>query len=157
MDSSTYPAEYGTGTGGQITVIGKRGDNGFHGSWFHFLRNDALDAPNFFDAAGEKSKLRLNQFGGSLGGRLIRDKVVFFGSDEGLRQRPGLISSSLRPRIMYAISSIISAPLMRVAKRFAASFIGDMSATGGFRIATGPITTITRDQQGLHNAQQSYF
>ncbi len=89
VDSSNYPAEYGTGTGGQITVIGKRGENNYHGSWFHFLRNDAFDAPNFFDAAGEKSKLRLNQFGGSFGGRIVRDKLFFFGSYEGLRQRAG--------------------------------------------------------------------
>jgi hypothetical protein len=89
VDSSNYPAEYGTGTGGQITVIGKRGENTYHGSWFHYLRNDALDAPNFFDPAGEKSKLRLNQFGGSLGGRIVKDRLWFFGSYEGLRQRAG--------------------------------------------------------------------
>lgn len=89
VDSSNYPAEYGTGTGGQITVIGKRGENDFHGSWFHYLRNDALDAPNYFDPAGEKSKLRLNQFGGSLGGRIVKDRLWFFGSYEGLRQRAG--------------------------------------------------------------------
>jgi hypothetical protein len=89
VDSSNYPAEYGTGTGGQITVIGKRGENDLHGSLFHYIRNDALDAPNYFDRTGEKSKLRLNQFGGSLGGRLVRDKVFFFGSYEGLRQRAG--------------------------------------------------------------------
>ncbi len=89
VDSSNYPAEYGTGTGGQITVIGKRGENQFHGSLFEYLRNDKFDAPNFFDPAGEKSKLRLNQFGGSFGGRLIKDRLFFFGSYEALRQRAG--------------------------------------------------------------------
>jgi hypothetical protein len=62
VDSSNYPAEYGTGTGGQINVIGKSGSNNFHGSVFEYLRNDALDARNFFDGS-DKSKLRLNQFG----------------------------------------------------------------------------------------------
>lgn len=88
VDSSNYPAEYGTGTGGQINVIGKGGSNDFHGAAFDYLRNDKFDARNFFDA-DEKSKLRLNQFGGSLGGRVIKDRLFFFGSYEGLRQRAG--------------------------------------------------------------------
>lgn len=88
VDSSNYPAEYGTGTGGQINVIGKSGSNDFHGAAFEYIRNDIFDARNFYDRA-EKSKLRLNQFGGSLGGRLIRDRLFFFGSYEGLRQRAG--------------------------------------------------------------------
>ncbi|MDQ3131237.1 MAG: carboxypeptidase-like regulatory domain-containing protein, partial [Acidobacteriota bacterium] len=88
VDSSNYPAEYGTGTGGQINVIGKSGSNQFKGSAFYYIRNDALDARNFFDGA-EKSPLRLNQFGGSLGGPILKDKLFFFGSYEGLRQRAG--------------------------------------------------------------------
>ncbi|MBK7601015.1 MAG: TonB-dependent receptor [Acidobacteria bacterium] len=88
VDSSNYPAEYGTGTGGQINVVGKGGSNEFHGAVFNYTRNDAFDASNFFDA-GTKSKLRLNQFGGSFGGRLIKDRLFFFGSYEGLRQRAG--------------------------------------------------------------------
>lgn len=88
VDSSNYPAEYGTGTGGQINVIGKSGSNDFHGAVFEYIRNDKFDARNFFDG-NDKSKLRLNQFGGSLGGRLIKDRLFFFGSYEGLRQRAG--------------------------------------------------------------------
>jgi Carboxypeptidase regulatory-like domain/TonB dependent receptor len=96
VDSSNYPAEYGTGTGGQINVIGKSGSNNFHGAVFEYLRNDALDARNFFDGS-DKSKLRLNQFGGSLGGPLVKDRVFFFGSYEGLRQRAGFNSIELTP------------------------------------------------------------
>jgi hypothetical protein len=88
VDSSNYPAEYGTGTGGQINVVGKSGGNNLKGSLFYYIRNDALDARNFFDGA-DKSKLRLNQFGGSLGGPIIKNKLFFFGSYEGLRQRAG--------------------------------------------------------------------
>jgi len=88
VDSSNYPAEYGTGTGGQINVIGKSGGNQFKGSLFYYIRNDAFDARNFFDGA-EKSPLRLNQFGGSFGGPIVKNKVFFFGSYEGLRQRAG--------------------------------------------------------------------
>ncbi|HVF87292.1 MAG TPA: carboxypeptidase-like regulatory domain-containing protein [Pyrinomonadaceae bacterium] len=96
VDSSNYPAEYGTGTGGQINVIGKSGSSSFRGSLFHYFRNDVLDARNFFDGA-DKSKLRLNQFGGSLGGRIIRDRLFFFGSYEGLRQRAGFNNIELTP------------------------------------------------------------
>ncbi|MGI8409698.1 MAG: TonB-dependent receptor domain-containing protein, partial [Pyrinomonadaceae bacterium] len=60
----------------------------FSGSLFYYIRNDAFDARNFFDGA-EKSPLRLNQFGGSLGGPIVKDKLFFFGSYEGLRQRAG--------------------------------------------------------------------
>lgn len=106
VDSSNYPAEYGTGTGGQINVIGKSGGNALKGSLFYYLRNDAFDARNFFDGA-EKSKLRLNQFGGSLGGPIIKNRTFFFGSYEGLRQRAGFNviestpSSSLRDFIRF--------------------------------------------------------
>ncbi|HVG37670.1 MAG TPA: carboxypeptidase-like regulatory domain-containing protein, partial [Pyrinomonadaceae bacterium] len=89
VDSSNYPAEYGTGTGGQINVVTKSGGNDFHGSLFEYLRNDALDARNFFDVVG-KSPLRLNQFGGSLGGPIVKDKFFFFGSYEGYRLRSGI-------------------------------------------------------------------
>src|SRR5207247_638544 len=50
VESSSYPAEYGTGTGGQVTVITKSGSNAFHGSLFEYVRNDAFDARNHFDA-----------------------------------------------------------------------------------------------------------
>ena len=86
VDSSNYPAEYGTGTGGQISVITKSGSNDLHGSLFEYLRNDFFDARNFF-AGKSVDKLRLNQFGGSLGGSIIRNKMFFFGSYEALRQR----------------------------------------------------------------------
>ena len=88
VDSGLYPAEYGTGTGGQVNLISKSGSNEFHGAAFEYLRNNAFDARNFFD--GDKSKLNLNQFGANAGGRIIRDKLFFFGAVEVLRQRAGL-------------------------------------------------------------------
>lgn len=98
VDSSNYPAEYGTGTGGQINVVGKSGTNDYHGALFYYLRNDALDARNFFDGA-EKSPLRLNQFGGSIGGPVVKNRVFFFGSYEGLRQRAGFNIIELTPSL----------------------------------------------------------
>lgn len=99
VESNNFPAELGTGTGGQISVVTKRGSKDFHGSIFEYIRNDALDAPNFFDnIIGVKSKLRLNQFGGSIGGPLMRgDKAFFFFSYEGYRLRGGLNSIEAVP------------------------------------------------------------
>ena len=89
VESNSYPAEYGTGTGGQISVTTKSGTNQFHGSVFEYLRNNAFDARNFFDKTG-KSQLQLNQFGGSLGGPIVKEKLFFFGSYEGYRLRSGI-------------------------------------------------------------------
>jgi hypothetical protein len=98
VESSNYPAEFGTGTGGQISVVTKSGGNQFHGAVFEYLRNDALDAANFFDnIIGQKAPLRLNQFGGSLGGPLIKQKAFFFFSYEGYRLRAGLNSTEAVP------------------------------------------------------------
>ncbi len=98
VDSNNFPAEYGTGTGGQINVVTKSGSNGFHGSLFEYLRNDRLDAANFFDnIVGTKSPLHLNQFGGSIGGPIIRDKAFFFFSYEGYRLRAGVNSIEAVP------------------------------------------------------------
>lgn len=86
VESSNYPAEFGTGSAGQISVVTKSGANEFHGSLFEYVRNDKMDARNFFDGA-TKSPLRLNQFGASLGGPIRKDRLFFFASYEGLRQR----------------------------------------------------------------------
>ena len=86
VDSNNYPAEFGTGSGGQISLITKSGGNAFHGSVFEYFRNDALDARNFFDGSSP-SILRLNQFGGSIGGPVARNKLFFFAGYEGLRQK----------------------------------------------------------------------
>jgi hypothetical protein len=98
VDSNNFPAEFGTGTGGQVSVVTKRGGNQFHGSLFEYIRNDALDAANFFDnIIGQKAPLRLNQFGGSLGGPLYRNKFFFFFSYEGYRLRAGVNSIEAVP------------------------------------------------------------
>jgi hypothetical protein len=104
VDSNNYPAEQGTGTGGQINVVTKSGGNQFHGSLFEYIRNDALDAPNFFDnIIGQKSKLRLNQFGGSIGGPIKKERAFFFFSYEGYRLRGGLNSIEAVPGLASRI------------------------------------------------------
>ena len=85
IESNNYPAEHGTGTGGQVNVVTKSGGNAFHGSVFEYLRNDALDAPNYFDtyAGLPKSTLSQHQYGGSVGGPIAKNRAFFFGSFEG--------------------------------------------------------------------------
>lgn len=107
VDSNNFPAEYGTGTGGQINVVTKSGGNNFHGSIFEYFRNDKLDAANFFDnIIGQKSPLRLNQFGGSIGGPVIKNRAFFFFSYEGYRLRAGVNSIEQVP----GLASRICAP-----------------------------------------------
>lgn len=114
VDSSNYPAEYGTGTGGQISFITKSGSNDFHGSAFDYIRNDAFDARNFFDKS-TKSVLRLNQFGASTGGPIAKDKAFFFLSYEGLRQNTSspivesTLSAAARARAVPSIQALLAA------------------------------------------------
>src|SRR5215510_12141031 len=119
VESNAYGAEFGTGSGGQISVVTKSGGNAFHGSLFEFLRNDALDARNFFDrvrpGGNSKLPLRMNQYGGSIGGPIVKDKVFFFGSYEGYRLRNGvnLIESApsalAKSQAVPAVAQIIDA------------------------------------------------
>ncbi len=109
VDSSNYPAEYGTGTGGQISVITKSGSNQWHGSAFEYNRNSFFDARNFFSGAAV-DKLRLNQFGGSLGGKIIENKLFFFGSYERLRQRT---SSPFNEATLSAYARSLAVPGIR--------------------------------------------
>jgi outer membrane receptor protein involved in Fe transport len=81
-----YGAEFGGAGGGIINLVSKSGTNGFHGTAFEFLRNSALDARNFFDQA-DVPPFKRNQFGGSLGGPISKNRTFIFGAYEGLRQR----------------------------------------------------------------------
>src|ERR1700674_3513082 len=87
--TSNFDAEYGNYSGGQINVATKSGTNSFHGSAFEFLRNTALDARNFFDPPGTIGDFKQNQFGGTGGGPIKRDKLFFFGDYQGTRQIRG--------------------------------------------------------------------
>ncbi len=83
--TDTYGAEYGKHPGGQVTIVTTSGTNQWHGSAFEYLRNNVLDAPNFFDP-GSAPPFRRNQFGGAIGGPIQKDKNFFFANYEGLRE-----------------------------------------------------------------------
>src|ERR1700680_464742 len=86
VQRDSYGAEFGKRPGGQVVIVTQSGTNQWHGTAFEFLRNNVLDAPNFFDQ-GSAPPFRRNQFGGSLGGPIQKDKTFIFGNYEGFRQR----------------------------------------------------------------------
>ena len=81
----SYGPEYGKHPGGQVTIVTQSGTNELHGSVYEFLRNNAVDAPNYFDR-GSAPPFQRNQFGAALGGPLRNNKTFLFGNYEGLRQ-----------------------------------------------------------------------
>jgi hypothetical protein len=88
--TSTFNAEFGRNSGSIVNVITKSGTNQWHGDLFEFLRNDKLNARNFFEGqTGEKASYKLNQFGGTVGGPLRKDKTFVFGSLQISRERRG--------------------------------------------------------------------
>ncbi len=80
-----YGAEYGKRPGAQVLIVTQSGTNHFHGSVYEFLRNNVLDAPNYFDR-GSAPPFQRNQFGAALGGPLQRNRTFLFGNYEGFRQ-----------------------------------------------------------------------
>jgi outer membrane receptor protein involved in Fe transport len=95
VDNSTYSAEYGRNSGAIVNIATRSGTNQWHGEAFEFLRNNALDARNFFNRKGTpQSPFQRNQFGAALGGPIWKDRTHFFFSYEGLRQRQALTLNS---------------------------------------------------------------
>ena len=93
IQTSPAQAEYGRGAGAQVEVVTRSGTNAFHGSLFHFFGNDALDANDWFaNSRGLKQPAkRLNTFGGTLGGPIVKDQTFFFASYEGMRLRQPMV------------------------------------------------------------------
>ena len=92
---SNYPADYGRTSGGVINAVTRSGTNAFHGDVYEFLRNSALDARNFFDA--QIPPFKRNQFGGSAGLPIRKDRTYVFGDYEGLRQSLGVTTVDTVP------------------------------------------------------------
>src|ERR1700730_3618828 len=96
VQRDSYGAEFGKRPGGQVVIVTQSGTNQWHGTAFEFLRNNALDAPNFFDQ-GDAPPFRRNQFGASLGGPVQKDKTFLFGNYEGFRQNLHQTSATFVP------------------------------------------------------------
>ena len=92
IDNQTFSAEYGRSSGSIVNVATRAGTNQFHGEAFEYIRNNDLDARNYFNAAGTPmSTLKRSNFGASVGGPIVRDHTFFFVSYEGLRQAQSII------------------------------------------------------------------
>jgi hypothetical protein len=101
IQTNNFDSEYGNYSGGLINVVTKSGTNHFHGDAFEFLRNDKMDARNFYSynqtnpvtgaeiPGSARAELHRNQFGGTIGGPIVRDKVFFFGDYQGTREVRG--------------------------------------------------------------------
>jgi hypothetical protein len=140
VDNSTFSAEYGRNSGAIVNIATRSGTNSFHGEAFEFIRNDALDARNFFDA--QKPPFKRNQFGGALGGPIRKDKTFFFFSYEGLRQRQGLTLNS--GVLSDAQRALVTDPIARRLLDFipqgnAVQVIGGVSQSRFLGAGTAPV------------------
>jgi Carboxypeptidase regulatory-like domain/TonB dependent receptor len=120
VQTSNYSAEFGRSGGAVINATVKSGTNEFHGTAFEFLRNSALDARGFFEAPDQpKAPFKQNQFGGTLGGPIVKNKLFFFGDYQGTR-------------VSAAANGIWSVPQP-------AEIAGDFSALLGSQVGTDPL------------------
>lgn len=137
VQTSVATAEFGRGTGGQVSIVTKSGSNQFHGSVFEYLRNSALDAADFFTnkAGAKKNPLHRNQYGGVIGGPILKSKMFFFGSYEGFRQIAPQVSSTIVPTAAQRAS--VTDPISKSLLQFwpapntsgTSNFIANVSAT----------------------------
>ncbi len=109
IQTSTYDASFGRNPGANVNVVTKSGTNQIHGSLFEFFRNERLNANDFFynrdNPASQTTKqvLKQNQFGGTIGGPIRKDKVFFFGSYQGTRQRNGIAPQGYTTATLYPV------------------------------------------------------
>ena len=115
VDNSTFSAEYGRNSGAIVNIATRSGANDLHGEAFEFFRDTAFDSRNFFNVdPAPQSTFRRNQFGGNVGGPIVKNRTFFFGTYEGLRQRQGIDINSgvLRDDQRAAVTDAISRRLL---------------------------------------------
>jgi hypothetical protein len=144
----TYGAEYGKKPGGQISIVTQSGTNQWHGSIFEFLRNNALDAPNFFDAGSSAPPFQRNQFGGAVGGPFRKGQTFVFANYEGFRENLNQTSVAFVPD---AQSRLDAAPIVKtmgllnlwpVAPAGAPDFTVNAKGDGVAQVLSSPLRTI---------------
>ncbi len=155
VDNSTFSAEYGQSSGAVVNIATRSGANDFHGDLFEFLRNDALDARNFFNfTSSEPPPFKRNQFGGSLGGPIVKGETFFFFSYEGLRQRQGVDLNSIvfSDAERDSITDPMIAELIRLVPR--ANFIDEQGASRFIGSAKAPTNVDQWTIDISHNLSQ---
>jgi len=138
----SYGAEYGKHPGGQVIIVTDSGTNRLHGSVYEFLRNNALDAPNYFDQ-GSAPPFQRNQFGASLGGPLQKDRTFLFGNYEGLRQHLHQTSAAFVPDAVSRAAAVPSVqPLLNL---WPVAPAGAPDFNGIAQVFSSPLQTIGED------------
>src|SRR5262249_59199523 len=114
---NSYGAEFGGAAGAQVNIVTRAGTNDYHGSGYYFGRNDALASRDYFlDKADQpKAALSIHDFGGTIGGPIIKDKLQVFVSEEGKRGQPGgpptaVVPTPPRPAPAYSRTGVRPCP-----------------------------------------------
>jgi hypothetical protein len=139
----SYGAEYGKRPGGQVVIVSQSGTNQLHGTAYEFLRNNALDAPNYFDQ-GSAPPFQRNQFGAALGGPIRKDKTFLFGNYEGLRQHLHQTSVAFVPSEATR-SSIVDPSVMALLNLWPEPAPGAQDFDGISQVFSSPLQTIRED------------
>ena len=157
VDNSTYSAEYGRNSGAIVNIATRSGSNSFHGEVFEFFRNNALDARNFFNPKSQPmAQLQRNQFGGSIGGPIFKDKTFFFASYEGLRQKQGLtlnttvLTAAQRAGVTNAVSQQLLQFIPSANDSTGSQFLGSATAPVNIDQGTMDIQHNISDKTRLH-------
>ncbi len=142
VQRDSYSAEFGKHPGGQVIILTQSGSNQWHGAAFEFLRNNALDAPNFFDQ-GSAPPFQRNQFGASAGGPLQADKTFLFANYEGFRQHLHQTSAAFVPDAASRAAAVPSVqPLLNL---WPAPPPGAPDFSGIAQVFSSPLQTIRED------------
>jgi len=142
VQRDSYSAEFGKHPGGQVIIVTQSGSNQWHGSIFEFLRNNALDASNFFDQ-GSAPPFQRNQFGASAGGPLRANNTFFFANYEGFRQNLHQTSAAFVPDAASRAAAVPSVqPLLNL---WPAPPAGAPDFNGIAQVFSSPLQTIRED------------
>jgi hypothetical protein len=170
VQTSLYDASQGRNAGGNVEAITKSGGSRYHGNIYEFLRNDALNANDFFlNAAGRpRPVLTRNQFGGTIGGPIIRDKAFFFASYQGTRERNG---ASLNNSLTFPVIPVQLTDNNRTAAGLAAAFglpaasispitvsiLNARLSNGAFAIPSATTASGLSPQSGISTFRENQF
>jgi len=142
VQRDNYGAEFGKHPGGQVIIVTQSGSNQWHGSVYEFIRNNALDAPNYFDQ-GSAPPFQRNQFGASFGGPIQSDKTFFFVNYEGFRQNLHQTSAAFVPDLASRAAAVPSVqPLLNL---WPTPPAGAPDFNGIAEVFSSPLQTIRED------------
>ncbi len=160
VNNQTYSSEYGRSSGSVVNVATRSGTNQFHGEVFEYLRNNALDARNYFNPKGQQMlQFIRSNFGASVGGPIYRNKTFFFASYEGLRQHQGIPLNS--PVLSAAQRAAVTSPVIGNLLQYIplpnttnaagqAYYVGTASGPVQIDQGTGDLDQIFSDKDSLH-------